>query len=193
MLNETKRRSYGFYLSPRYRFNDHVALNYEFNFFRQNNNKGYVDSSSQNDALAPNTIIYANRNVVNYTNNINGKYSLNSKMNFDLSARYYWSYTENKDFYKLEDNGRLSPYVGYTDNKNQNLITWNLDLSYNWWFAPGSQLTILYRSNAAKYDNLIKKDFGNNYTGMLNNEDLSHVISISVKYFIDYNQVKNVF
>ncbi|QKJ62580.1 DUF5916 domain-containing protein [Flavobacterium sp. M31R6] len=193
VLNETKRRSYGFYLSPRYRFNDHVALNYEFNFFRQNNNKGYVDSSSQNDALAPNTIIYANRNVVNYTNNINGKYSLNSKMNFDLSARYYWSYTENKDFYKLEDNGRLSPYVGYTDNKNQNLITWNLDLSYNWWFAPGSQLTILYRSNAAKYDNLIKKDFGNNYTGMLNNEDLSHVISISVKYFIDYNQVKNVF
>ncbi|HEU4791982.1 MAG TPA: DUF5916 domain-containing protein [Flavobacterium sp.] len=193
VLNEAKRTTFSFYLSPRYRFNDHLALNYEFNFFRQNNNKGYVDSSSQNDALAPNTIIYANRNVVNYTNNINGKYSLNSKMNFDLSARYYWSYTENKDFYELEDNGRLTPYAGYTDNKNQNLITWNLDVSYNWWFAPGSQLTILYRSNAAKYDNLINKDFGNNYTSILNNEDLSHVISISVKYFIDYNQVKNIF
>jgi hypothetical protein len=193
VLNETKRTSYGLYLSPRYRFNDRLALNYQFNFFRQNNNKGYVDNSSNNDVLPPDTVIYANRNVVTYTNNINGKYSLNSKMNFDLSARYYWSYTENHDFYKLEDNGRLTSYSGYSDNKNQNLITWNLDLSYNWWFAPGSQLVILYRSNAAKYDNLINKDFGNNYTSMLNNEDLSHVISISVKYFIDYNQVKNIF
>ena len=114
-------------------------------------------------------------------------------MNFDISARYYWSYTENKNFFQLEENGSLSPFENYTENKNQNLITWNLDVSYNWWFAPGSQLTLLYRSNAAKYDNLINKDFGNNYTSLLNNEDLSHVISISVKYFIDYNQVKNIF
>jgi len=192
-FNESGRKSYGVYVSPRYRFSDHLAVNYEFNYLRQNNNKGYVDDSSNNDALPAGIIIYANRNVVNYTNNINGKYSLNSKMNFDLSARYYWSYTENKDFYNLEENGRLTPYSGYTDNKNQNLITWNLDVSYTWWFAPGSQLTILYRSNAAKYDNLINKNFGNNYTGLLNNEDLSHVLSISVKYFIDYNQVKNMF
>ena len=192
ILNESKRISYGFYLSPRYRFNDHLSLNYEFNFFRQNNNKGYVDSSDNNDALPAETILYANRNAINYTNSLNGKYSLNSKMNFDLSARYYWSYTENKNFLKLENNGRLSDYNGYTENKNQDLTTWNLDISYNWWFAPGSQLTLLYRSNAAKYDNLINKDFGNNYTSLLNNKDLSHVLSISVKYFIDYNQVKNI-
>lgn len=191
-LDETKRISYGFYLSPRYRFNDRFSLNYEFNFFRQNNNKGYVDSDQNNATLPVNTIVYANRNAINYTNNLNGKYSLNSQMNFDISARYYWSYTENKNFLKLEDNGRLTAYDGYTENKNQDLITWNLDISYNWWFAPGSQLTLLYRSNAAKYDNLINKDFGNNYTSLLNNEDLSHVLSISVKYFIDYNQVKNI-
>jgi hypothetical protein len=193
VLNEPGRNSIGVTISPRYRFNDHLALNYNFNFFEQKNNKGYVDNSSDNENLPPSTIIYSNRNIVTYTNTLNGKYSLNSKMNFNLSARYYWSYTENKNFLKLQDNGKLSNYDGYTEDKNQNLITWNLDLSYNWWFAPGSQLTLLYRSNAAKYDNLINKDFGNNYTNLLNNEDLSHVLSISVKYFIDYNQVKNVF
>jgi hypothetical protein len=192
ILNEPQRMSYGFFIGPRYRFNDHLALYYNFNFFRQNNNKGYVDSSSKNEDLPSNTIIYANRNVVNYTNSLNGKYALSSKMNFDLSARYYWSYTENKSFFQLQDNGRLTPYDNYTEHKDQNLITWNLDVSYNWWFAPGSQLTILYRSNASKYDNLINKDFGNNYTNLLNNHDLSHVLSVSVKYFIDYNQVKNI-
>ncbi|WP_395049080.1 DUF5916 domain-containing protein [Flavobacterium sp.] len=194
ILNEPGRKSIGVDFSPRYRFDDHLALSYTFNFFKQNNNKGYTDSINEdNNSVTPNTIIYASRNVVTYTNTLNGKYSINSKMNFDLSARYYWSYTENKNFLKLGDDGRLSPYNDYTENKNQNLITWNLDVSYNWWFAPGSQMTILYRSNAAKYDNLINKDFGNNYTSLLNNKDLNHIISISVKYFIDYNQVKKIF
>ncbi|MBP6183029.1 DUF5916 domain-containing protein [Flavobacterium sp.] len=194
ILNESGRNSIGIDFSPRYRFDDHLALSYAFSFFKQNNNKGFTDSINEdNNNATPNTIIYANRNVVTYTNSLNGKYSLNSKMNFDISARYYWSYTENKNFLKLGNDGRLNPYDDYTENKNQNLISWNLDVSYNWWFAPGSQLTLLYRSNAAKYDNLINKDFGNNYTSLLNNEDLSHVLSISIKYFIDYNQVKNIF
>ena len=194
ILNESGRKSIGIDFSPRYRFDDHFALNYTFNFFKQNNNKGFTDSINEDsNSATPNTIVYANRNIVTYTNSLNGKYSLNSKMNFDISARYYWSYTENKNFLKLENDGRLSPYDDYKENKNQNLISWNLDVSYNWWFAPGSQLTLLYRSNAAKYDNLINKDFGNNYTSLLNNEDLSHVISVSVKYFIDYNQAKTVF
>jgi hypothetical protein len=190
ILDEYKRMSYGVYLGPRYRFNDRLALNYDFDFLRQNNNKGYVDSGSQNETLPTDAIIYANRNIITYTNSLNGKYSLSSKMNFNLSARYYWSYTENLNFYNLQNNGRLSPNDTYSENKNQNLNTWNLDLSYNWWFAPGSQLTILYRSNAAKYDNLLNKDFGNNYTSLLNNEDLSHVVSVSLKYFIDYNQIR---
>jgi hypothetical protein len=194
ILNETGRKSFGVNFGPRYRFNDRLSLNYNFEFFQKSNNKGYTDSIDEdNNSSTPNTIIYANRDEVYYTNTLNGKYSLSSQMSLDLSARYYWSYTENKNFLKLEEDGSLSPYDAYTENKNQDLTTWNLDLSYNWWFAPGSQLTLLYRSNAAKYDNLINKDFGNNYTSLLNNEDLSHVISISIKYFIDYNQAKNIF
>ncbi len=193
VLSEYGRKSFGINFGPRYRFSDRFAINYNFEFLERKNNKGYADSIDEdNSSFTPNTIIFANRNVVYYTNTLNGKYSLSSRMNFDISARYYWSYTENKNFLKLEENGTLSPFENYTKNKNQNLITWNLDVSYNWWFAPGSQLTILYRSNAAKYDNLINKDFGNNYTSLLNNEDLSHVVSVSVKYFIDYNQVKNI-
>ena len=39
----------------------------------------------------------------------------------------------------------------------------------------------------------INKDFGRNVTNLLNNEALNHAFSISVKYFIDYNQVKKLF
>lgn len=194
VFDEAGRNSYGFSVGPRYRFNDKLSLNYNFNFFRQNNNKGYIDSINDDLNLAtPNTIIFANRNVITYSNTLSGKYSLNSQMTFNISLRQYWSYAENKNVLSLEQNGRLADFTGYTDNKNSSFYSWNADLSYSWWFAPGSQVSVLYRNNAGGFDRNINKEFTENITNLLNNEALSHVFSISVRYFIDYNQVKNKF
>lgn len=194
VFDESGRNSYGFSVGPRYRFNDKLSLNYNFNFFRQNNNKGYIDSINEDLNLAtPNTIVFANRNVITYSNTLSGKYSLNSQMTFNISLRQYWSYAENKNTLSLEQNGRLANFTGYTTNQNSSFYSWNADLSYSWWFAPGSQVSVLYRNNAGGFDRNINKEFTENVTNLLNNDSLSHVFSISVRYFIDYNQVKNKF
>ena len=193
-LDEAGRNNYGFSAGPRYRFNDKFALNYNFNFFRQNNNKGFVDSVNDDaNSVTPNTIVIANRNVISYSNSLTGKYSLNSTMNFNISVRHYWSYAENKNFLALANNGKLTDYSTYSTNKNSNFTSWNVDLSYSWWFAPGSQISVLYRNNAANFERNINKDFGKNVTNLLTNEALNHAFSISIKYFIDYNQVKKLF
>ncbi|RBN50395.1 DUF5916 domain-containing protein [Flavobacterium psychrolimnae] len=194
VFDEAGRNSYGFSLGPRYRFSDKLSLNYNFNFFRQNNNKGYIDSINEDLNLAtPNTILFANRNVITYSNTLSGKYSLNSQMTFNISLRHYWSYAENKNTLSLEQNGRLMDFAGYADNKNSSFYSWNADLSYTWWFAPGSQVSVLYRNNAGAFERNINKEFRENFTNLLNNDALSHVFSISVRYFIDYNEVKNKF
>ena len=194
VFDEAGRNSYGFSVGPRYRFNDKLSLNYNFNFFRQNNNKGYIDSINDDmNSATPNTIIFANRNVITYSNTLSGKYSLNSQMTFNISLRHYWSYAENKNNMSLEQNGRLADFAGYTTNKNSSFYSWNADLSYSWWFAPGSQVSVLYRNNAGAFERDINKEFRDNVTNLLNNDALSHVFSISVRYFIDYNQVKNKF
>ena len=194
VYNENGRNSYGFSATPRYRFNDKLSINYAFDFLRKNNNKGYIDSIDDDmNAATPNTIIFANRNVITYSNTFSGKYALNSRMTFNLSVRHYWSYAENKNILSLQQNGRLTDYTGYATNKNSSFYSWNTDLSYSWWFAPGSKLSILYRNNAGAFDRNINKDFRNNVTNLLTNEALNHVFSISVRYFIDYNQIKNKF
>jgi hypothetical protein len=194
ILDEAGRNGYGFSMGPRYRFNDKFLLNYNFNFFRQNNNKGFADSiDDDGNSLTPNAIIFANRNVFTYSNTLTGKYSVNSTMTFNLSVRHYWSFAENKNFLKLGDNGNLSDFANYTTNKNSNFTSWNVDLSYSWWFAPGSQISVLYRNNAANFSRTINSDFGSNVTNLLNNEALNHTFSISMKYFIDYNRVKKLF
>jgi hypothetical protein len=194
VFDEPGRNSYGFSLGPKYRFSDKLSLDYNFNFFRQNNNKGFIDSINEDmNAETPNTIIFANRNVITYSNSLSGKYAINSQMTFNIALRHYWSYAENKNAFSLEQNGRLSDYSGYTTNKNSSFYSWNADLSYTWWFAPGSQVSVLYRNNAGAFERNINKEFKDNVTNLLNNDALSHVFSISVRYFIDYNQVKNKF
>ena len=117
-------------------------------------------------------------------------------MTFDLTTRYYWSYTENKQIYTLLDNGLYNNYSSSsTDTKpyDENYNSWNMDLSFTWLFAPASQMTILYRTNAIddRYEDIDKK-LGNNLHNLFKN-NLDDIISVSVRYYIDYNVVKNKF
>jgi hypothetical protein len=169
-------------------------LLYNFDFSRRNNNKGYIISIDDDlNSATPATILFANRNVITYSNSLSGKYSINSRMTFNLAVRHYWSYAENKNFLSLEQNGRLADYTNYNTNKNSSFNSWNADLSYSWWFAPGSEISILYRNNAANFQREINKDFGEKVTSLLTNDQLKHVFSISIRYFIDYNSVKSKF
>ncbi|RUT69353.1 hydrolase [Flavobacterium cupreum] len=192
VFDENERMDYGFDIGPRYRFSDKLLLTYTFSFFRKNNNKGYIDSFD-NDANENTTdaIVFANRNVITYSNMLGGKYALNSAMTLNLSVRQYWSYAENKDILQLQPDGTLTSYPQYTSNKNSSFYSWNTDLSYSWWFAPGSQLSVLYRNNASNFERVIDKEFKSSVTSLLNNDVLKHIFSVSVKYFIDYNAVKN--
>lgn len=192
--DEPGREFIGLTVSPRYRFNDKMAVVYDFGFSRRNNNKGYIDKVENTiDASLDKMILFANRNVVTYSHNISGKYSINSQVNFNLLMRQYWSYAENKNILQLAPNGRLVDFMGYNLNKNSSFYSWNMDLSCSWWFAPGSQVSFLYRNSSANFEDLINKNYRDNLNTILTNEKLQHTLSISVRYFIDYNEAKNLF
>ena len=181
-------------LSPRYRISDKISIIYKFNYSQSINNKGYgTKINTDNNNLTADDIIIANRNIISQTHTLTAKYSVNSDMNFNFSAIHYWSYSENKNFLLLQENGRFTPYLGTVKNLNQDFSTWNLDLSYVWWFVPGSQVSILYRNNSINEISDINKNYTKNYTNLIRNEVLIHSFSISIKYFIDYNQAKNWF
>ena len=111
-------------------------------------------------------------------------------MNINLSARHYWSYVTNREFLNLKNDGTLEENTSYTNNLNQNLNVWNFDLSYNWWFAPGSQVTVLYRNNSSLLESQFRRNIEKNFLNAVDNENLNHIFSISLRYFIDYNSLK---
>ncbi|WKL42928.1 DUF5916 domain-containing protein [Flavobacterium sp. ZE23DGlu08] len=184
-FNENDRNVYGFYISPKYRFNDRLSIAYVLDYFNETNDRGWVDTDNTG-------IIFAERNRETAQNDFTGKYALNNRMTINLTARYYWSYSKNHQFFTLQNNGYLTPNSTYAQNKDRNFNSWNFDLSYSWWFAPGSEISILYRNYGLERASIVEKDLSKNLKSIFNS-DLTNVLSISIRYFIDYNAVKNKF
>lgn len=185
--SEKDRYSYDVIFSPRYRVNNSLLLIYNFTYSHFNHNKGWVDFDGDD-------IIFAKRNRDTYLNTLETKYAINNKMTINLAARYYWSYAENLEFQTLQNDGKLV-HSNYNQDKNSNFNSWNVDLSYSWWFAPGSQISFLYRNNAITDEyNLysVNKNFGKNFTNLFS-DNLNNIFSVSIRYFIDYNAAKNWF
>ncbi|AWA28869.1 hydrolase [Flavobacterium magnum] len=182
--DEKGRRDYGFFFSPRYRINDKILLIYGFNYVRSMNDRGYVGHD-------PTNIYYAERNIKTITNELSGKLALNNKMTINLTARYYWSFSDNHDFFVLQNDGHLSPAT-LVSVLDENFNVWNFDLSYAWWFAPASQISILYRNNALDYRNDIRRGIGENLKNLFDNS-LNNIFSVSFRYYIDYNSARKWF
>lgn len=185
-VTEQKNRIYyGLTIAPRYRFSNKFLAQYSFLTNTQHADIGWVDFDGDD-------IIFAERDRKTLTNELSLKYSLNPKMTFNLAARHYWSYAENNQFLTLQNDGNLTPNSTFTENKNSNFSTWNFDLSYSWWFAPGSQISVLYRNNATDSRTEIDNRLGRNFKNLFEN-NLNNIFSISIRYFIDYNTIKNKF
>ncbi|MBG6186273.1 DUF5916 domain-containing protein [Flavobacterium sp. CAN_S2] len=183
--NESGRNNYGFYLGSKYRFNDKFSLAFASEYTKMINDRGWV-------AFDDTEIVFAERNREILQNDLTGKYSLNNKMTFNLTARYYWSYSKNHEFFTLQNSGYLIPNTSYAQNKDRNFNSWNFDLSYSWWFAPGSEISVLYRNYGLQRSDIVEKRVSKNLDNIFKS-DLTNVLSVSIRYFIDYNTVKNKF
>ena len=183
--DEDNRQNREIYINPKYRFNNQFSLEYALDYTNKKNDRGYVGYDS-------NGIVFAERNREILSNVITGKFALTNKMALNLDARYYWSYADNHEFFTLQDDGSLTPNSGYNLNKNRNFNSWNFDLSYSWWFAPGSQMIVLYRNYALEETNQIEKSLSNNFSNVFDS-NLTNIISLSLRYYIDYNVIKNKF
>jgi len=170
-------------VSPRFRFSDKFSLIYSINYIGQTSDVGWVDFQN-------NESILAERDRTTLTNAIRGKFSLNETMTFNLVTRHYISYAENLGFFDLQNDGSFTENTTYNLDRDSNLNLWNFDLSYSWWFAPGSEISVLYRNNAQNFSREISRNMNENVSNLFQN-NLNHTFSISIRYFVDYNRIKN--
>lgn len=169
----------------RYRASDQLNLVWKFNPVFSNNEVGYAGKNGAD-------IFMGRRQRNTYENAVTGQYTFNNKMALSVAFRHYFSDVTYKQFYALSTDGSLNPNTTFTRDLNTTYNSWNVDLRYSWWFAPGSQLTLLYRNAAGNYLDVSRIGIKENFTRLFD-EPQVHNISLKLTYYIDYNQAKNWF
>ena len=162
-----------------------MNLEWKFNPVFSNNEVGFAGKNEGD-------IFMGRRQRNTYENSITGKYTLNNKMALSLVFRHYFSDVTYKQFYILNQDGSLNPETDFTRNLNTTYNSWNVDLRYSWWFAPGSQLTLLYRNATQNYLDVSRMKLNDNFDRLFK-EPLTNNLSLRVTYFLDYNRMKNWF
>jgi len=135
------------------------------------------------------SIIFGNRDVKTITNSLSSNLSFNIKSSLALTFRHYWSPVQyDSNYFELNNEGTLDS-SSYMEDNDINYNIWNLDLSYSWEFAPGSQLVALYRNSIFNEDNLSQLSFNENLDNLFNDPRTDN-LSLKLIYFLDYNKVK---
>ncbi|MBV1924444.1 MAG: carbohydrate binding family 9 domain-containing protein [Flavobacteriaceae bacterium] len=176
-------------VEPRYRFSDKFLVIWETEFNLRDDNFGYIDNDDFD-------VFFGQRDVKRVENSLTASYNFDPYKAIDLRFRNFWGtadYTDNL-FYTLNDDGSLTEtdYDTSEEDPNTNFNIWNIDLSFRWRFAPGSEATLLYRNQIFNEDELSTIDYGGSLENLFN-EPAEHSLSLRITYFIDYNNAKHVF
>ena len=177
---------FGYWFEPYYRVNDHLTLTYYFNVTKRNNDIGFADFDI--DDLP----IFGKRNRIDYTNRFTANYIFKNNLSLGVRIRHYWSRVDYSKYFGLDDAGYLIPtyYTDLDEDNNNNFNSFNVDLLFNWEFAPGSSLSVSYKNEIfASNDNLDDPLFDN--LSSLFDEAQSNVVSIRLLYYLDYVTVRS--
>ena len=164
-------------LGPRFVFSYDISSN------KSKNERGHVENNAAGDSIT-----FARRNVTTLVNTLSTSYILNNKTGLTLRARHYWSGVDNNQFYLLQSDGPLSDNPGFSANRNQNYNAFTIDMVFRWIFAPGSEMSVAWKTNSYSNENTLNYKYFDNLSKSWLNQKNS--LSLKVLYYIDYNSLK---
>lgn len=175
------QRNYYFEINPRYRPNEKLRLEYAFENFYRAKDIGYVDNISD-------YIIFGKRDVNTITNSIRAGYIFTGKSALNIRLRHYWTTAVYDQYYHLTEEGYLVS-ADYSEHNDINYNAFNIDLIYRWNFAPGSELSVMWKNCILQSDSEITYDFVENLENTLRSPQ-NNSFSIKALYYIDYQSLK---
>lgn len=166
------------YASPRIRVNNKMMVIFSSAYSFSKNNRGYANNIND-------SIYFGERNISTIINTITTNYIFNNKSSLSFRLRHYWSLVENLKFLYLEESGYLIN-SNYTGNHDVNFNAFTIDLAYSWQFAPGSELSLVWKNSI--YTSVDNVNVDNYFTNVKNIFDSPQTNSISFKllYYLDY-------
>ncbi|MDP2423242.1 MAG: DUF5916 domain-containing protein [Bacteroidales bacterium] len=169
-------------LEPIIRFSDKWTLQHQVKWTNQENDKGFASKISSTE------IIFGNRDLRTLENAFSSRYIFRNNLSLSLWMRHYWFRGEYDGFYDLNQQGRLEAKPLYSINHDFNFNTFNIDFKLEWEFAPGSNLSVVYKNAIIHEEDRVMKHFIDNWQGVMSAPQLNS-LTFRLLYYIDYQSL----
>ena len=141
-------------------------------------------------------IFFGQRDITSLENQLTASYNFDPYKAIDLRFRNSWSTADYSDgvFTRLNEDGTRTEvdYDISENDPNRNFNIWNLDLSFRWRFAPGSEANLLYGNQICNLDNQSTLNYGQSLSNLFDQPG-QHTVSLRITYFVDYNNIRGWF
>ncbi|MFM9051751.1 MAG: DUF5916 domain-containing protein, partial [Bacteroidota bacterium] len=177
----------GFFIKPRIRFNDHFSMNLGADYYFTKQSRGFCTFDSLGSP------VFGRRDVKTLTNTVAARYQFSPLMSLTLNVRHYWSQGKYDKYYALLEDGGLSERANLPDgtlpfDTDFNSNYFNVDLVFNWVFAPGSSFLVTYKNQIYSDNDAITLAYSDNLRNTLRDPQ-TNSIALKVLYFLDYERV----
>ena len=181
--SENNMRRFGFLVTPSLRYNNRLIITHTIN------NSYFIGDIGYAGTMGPATIIFGERRSVSLENITTLSYIFSPSAYLSLRGRHYWSRVDyNNNLFVLNQNGSLNAMEPLITPGDINLNYFNLDLSWSWRFAPGSELNLVWKNSIYQRGDIIYKSFKDNF-GAIFDSPVVNSFSIKALWYLDYHTI----
>lgn len=173
-------------LNPIFRVSDHFECNYYTTVSASKNSFGFAGTDTSG------VPVFGRRDVTTVENAFSGKYMFRNNLSLHLRVRHYWSKGKYNQFFDLQQNGLLETEPSSSLFDDFNFNSFHVDLAFNWEFAPGSNLTMVWKNSIVDEEAYVIYGFIDNLSHTFEKPQLN-MFSLKFIYYLDYHTLKQQF
>lgn len=181
---EINNMNYSFSLTPIIRVTNHFQFNLTGSLGQQLRSRGFA---GRDESKVP---VFGKRNVTTIENSFSGKYIFVNNLSLSIRLRHYWSKGDYDRFYLLGSEGRLSNAPETLKFDDFTFNSFLVDLVFSWEFAPGSNLTLVWKNSIIDELNYAYQGYWQNL-GTTLNQPQTNLLSLKFFYYLDYHTLRS--
>ena len=186
--NEFNTTTYGFSVTPTYRMSQRLQFSYDLDYYIAGHDIGYAGKNEARDS-----IWFGVRNGKTVTNLLSASYIFTRDIYLSFRLRHYWSKVDyTGDYCLLRPDGSLENGPSFQGTSDINYNVFTIDMDFVWRFAPGSEMSLVWKNAINTYNSDLAPGFFENLGNVLTSPQLNS-FSLKVLYFLDFQRFrKNV-
>ena len=171
---------YTFSIRPTLKLTNRFSIDYEIELRNSTNDIGCVGYDDEQEE-----IYFGLRNNITIENKLQSGFIFSANSYLSARLRHYWSRADYLDqYYTLNRDGSLTE-ADNDSNYDYNYNAWNIDLVYTWRFAPGSEMSVVWKNAIYSGTDQIFYDFRENMRYMFDTT-MSNSFSLKILYYLDW-------